>query len=476
MAITSIYFGLFIIGSLLVYYLVNHKYRMILLSVLSLLFIGTFSVKLVAYILFFTLINFFIGKKTASDEKKIYFRIGIAFNLLQLILLRYSVFLLDPAFVVLGADFRMSVISDLIVPVGVSYYTLQGIGYLFNIKMGWEKPESQFFNFLVFITFFPKFLSGPIERSNHFLPQLKEAKSFDIHRITGGLKLILYGLFKKVVIANQIAPFLTAVYSNIDSVNSSALWLLIIIQPLCLYFDFSGYTDMAIGVAKLFGIDLLPNFNKPFFAENMTTFWKRFHISLSSWFNDYIFKQASFRYRKWGVYSSIYALLLTWILFGIWHGAGWNFMLLGLIQALAIIYEFFTRKWRIKVFGRIPHFPRLMFSRLITFLFYGTSLVFFFSPDIHTTIRFFSNLPGAAISATTVELPGLPLYSILLMLIVLIIEYISNDFEVINRRITDLWMSKTAPAVLIKIGVYLTMILMIYFWGTEGQEFIYAQF
>ena len=135
-------------------------------------------------------------------------------------------------------------------------------------------------NFLAFITFFLKFMSGPIERSNHFLPQLKEVRSFDLQRITEGLKLILYGLFKKVVIANQIAPFVTGIYSNIDAVNSASLWLLIIIQPLCLYFDFSGYTDMAIGVAKLFGIDLLPNFNKPFFAENMTNFWKRFHISL----------------------------------------------------------------------------------------------------------------------------------------------------------------------------------------------------
>lgn len=477
MEITSIFFGLFVVGSLLIYYLASHKYRMILLSLFSLLFIGTYSIKLTAYILVFAFINFYLGKKIeSSGGKNLFFRIGLAFNILQLILLRYSGFLLDPVLVVLGSSFELSVVSDIIIPVGVSYYTLQGIGYLFNIKMGWEKPESRFMNFLVFITFFPKFLSGPIERSNHFLPQLKEIRSFDPGRITEGLKLILYGLFKKVVIANQIAPFLTGVYSNIDSVSPSALWLLIIIQPLCLYFDFSGYTDMAIGVAKLFGIDLLPNFNKPFFAENMTNFWKRFHISLSSWFNDYIFKQASFKYRKWGIYASIYALLMTWILFGIWHGAGWNFMLLGLIQALAIIYEFFTKKWRIKVFGKWPDFPRLLFSRLITFFFYGTSLVFFFSPDIHTTLRFFSNLNGKGSTVSTFNLPDIPVYSFLLMIIILLIEYVSNDFEKLNRQITVFWKSLTAPAIGTQIVVYVAMIVMIYYWGIAGQQFIYAQF
>ena len=129
-----------------------------------------------------------------------------------------------------------------------------------------------------------------------------------------------------------------------------SLWILLLLVPIYLYFDFSGYTDIAIGFAKVFGIDLLPNFNRPFFSENMTSFWRRFHMSLSLWFNDYIFKQTSFRYRKWGIFASVFAVFITWMLFGIWHGAGWIFMLLGFLQAVAIYYEVFTRKIRFKFF------------------------------------------------------------------------------------------------------------------------------
>ena len=147
--------------------------------------------------------------------------------------------------------------------------------------------------------------------------------------------------------------------------------LVMLIQPLYLYFDFSGYTNLALGFAKMYGIDLQPNFNRPFLSVNMTNFWRRFHISLSSWFNDYVFKQTSFRLRKMKSYATVIALFITWVLFGIWHGAGWNFMLLGFLQAFAIYYEYQTKRRRAAIFSRLPEITRKWTGRFFTYCFYG---------------------------------------------------------------------------------------------------------
>ncbi len=258
--------------------------------------------------------------------------------------------------------------------------------------MGWEKPENNIFRFLLYITFYPKFISGPIERSNHFIPQLKKEIAFNEENVTSGLRTALLGFFKKVVIANQLGSYITGIYGDPGIYGGNTLLSVILVQPLYLYFDFSGYTDIAIGLSRAFGINLLPNFNRPFLAQNVTTFWKRFHMSLSLWFNDYIFKQTSFKYRKLGKYAAVLSVFLTFTLFGIWHGAGWNFMLLGFLQAVAINYEFFTRKIRYDIFSKLPVKTGLNIGRIITYLFYGISLVFFFSPNLGKMIDFFSGL------------------------------------------------------------------------------------
>ena len=249
-------------------------------------------------------------------------------------------------------------------------------------------------------------------------------------------------------------------------------------QPLYLYFDFSGYTDIAIGFSKALGIDLLPNFNRPFFSENMTTFWKRFHMSLSSWFNDYVFKQTSFNLRSWGILASIYALLITWTLFGIWHGAGWNFMLLGFLQALAIIYEFFSKKWRIRTFSKMPSQVKLWMSRILTYLFYGTSLVFFFSPDIGTTLTLFENLfsQNDIVSVTRI----IPLRELAIPLlfvsIILGMELLDNDFKYLYNKIRTRWIGTSKRSRLLRVATYYLIMLLIFICYKQIQEFIYFQF
>lgn len=198
MEITSLYFGLLSIISIFVFYLLSHKYRIIYLVFLSCCFIASYNSYLLIYTITYTLINYYFGIAiSVSKYKKALFRTGIIINLSQLFILKYASFAIDPIFQIFNSNIHVSKLSEIIVPIGISYFTLQGIGYLINVKMGWEKPEKNFLHFLLYIIFFPKFLSGPIERSNHFLPQLKTNQPFNEKHVTDGLRIALFGFFKK---------------------------------------------------------------------------------------------------------------------------------------------------------------------------------------------------------------------------------------------------------------------------------------
>jgi D-alanyl-lipoteichoic acid acyltransferase DltB (MBOAT superfamily) len=342
--------------------------------------------------------------------------------------------------------------------------------------MGWEKPENNFFHYLLYITFFPKFLSGPIERSNHFLPQLKEKKAFNGPLIITGLRIVLIGFFKKVAIANQMAPYVFDAFKDVSSAAPLSLWVLFILLPLYLYFDFSGYTDIAIGIARIFGIDLLPNFNRPFLAQNVTTFWKRFHISLASWFNDYIFRQTVFNRRKWGIFASVYAVFITWILFGIWHGAGWNFMLLGLLQALAMNYEFFTRKVRYRLFSKLPGFVNIWTGRIVTYLFYCLSLVFFFSHDLKSVGIYLSRLTEIRGPIVVDDMSTKPFSLLIYIPVFLMFELMQNDYGNLYRKLEAFWLGESNKNRFFRWTLYSIMITILFVAGFKGQQFVYANF
>lgn len=473
MEITSLIYIILAITSAFVFYLLKGRYRTLFLVLLSCAFIATYSVNMLIYVLFYSTFNYFIARGIAiSPQSRSLYRIGILINLTQLLLLRYASFAIDPIFRLFNSSIEVSLLSKWIIPIGVSYFTLQGVGYLINVKMKWEKPENNFLDFFLYINFAPKFISGPIERSNHFLPQLKQSRAFDSKNMTIGLLIALVGFFKKVVIANHLSTPVTTIHSNPDLFGGAYVWLLIIIQPLYLYFDFSGYTDIAIGISKMFGIDLLPNFNRPFLSENMTTFWKRFHISLSSWFNDYVFKQTSFKLRKWKRISTIIALLLTWGLFGIWHGAGWNFMFLGLLQALAIIYEFYTRKVRMKFFSYWPDGLRLYFTRIVTFLFYGFSLTFFFSPDLQTTKQLISSLLHPMNTMHGELLSGPILFGLTFAGVMIAGEIIKEDFNSYFEKVELIWSKHK----LLRLSVYYLLGFLILSQLGGTSVFVYQMF
>jgi D-alanyl-lipoteichoic acid acyltransferase DltB (MBOAT superfamily) len=477
MDIISLEFVLLAIASIFVYYLLKQKHKIGYLALLSCGFIASFDYYLAAYVILFALFNFFIALNIHGSENKWLYRIGIIVNISQLVLLKYANFAIEPILRLFNYDVQLSQFLAIIIPIGISYFTLQGIGYLINVKMGWEKPEGNFLHLFLYFSFYPKFISGPIERSNHFLPQLKVNQEFNERMVTEGFRLALYGFLKKIAIANQLAPFITDAYANLGSGTGLSPWIVWIIQPLYLYFDFSGYTDIAVGIARAFGIKLLPNFNRPFLSENMTTFWKRFHMSLSSWFNDYVFRQTSFRYRKWGIKASVFAVFVTWILFGIWHGAGWNFMMLGFIQAIAVIYEFFTKRWRERIFSKFPTFLRRWLGRIFTYLFYGASLIFFFSPNLGTSFKFINEIihfHGS--SRINMEDKRIFLSAMAFIVIILIMEVLINDRNETFKKLQSIWGNNTLTSRILRYSVYYLIILIIFYFGKMQTEFIYFQF
>lgn len=473
MEFISIYFAVLSIVAIFIYYLLNQKQKIYFLVLFSSGFIASLSLNLLLYVLAYTLLNYVIGLRLLySSYPKTLFRIGIVFNLAQLILLKYYGFTVGPLLGLFTSNPGLLDITKFIIPIGVSFFTLQGIGYLINIRMKWEKPEKNFLHFLLYITFYPKFLSGPIERSNHFLPQLLVPKSINHENIVAGLRIALWGFFKKVIIANHLAAAIGQTYANVDEAGGLNILLIVLVQPLYLYFDFSGYTDIAIGFARTLGIDLLPNFNKPFLSENVTNLWRRMHMSLSFWFNDYIFKQTSFKLRKWGKYAAISAVFITFTLFGIWHGAGWNFMILGFLQAVAINFEFFTKKFRVSIFSRIPEFSRIWLSRLFTYLFFGFSHVFFFAPDLRTALASFSRFQDLTTYTRDLFLPGPLRFGLFFAFLAIGFEILQNDHMKISEKLNSIWSDNKV----LRYLVYYTATILIVSQIGGGTSFIYEMF
>lgn len=473
MEITSIYFGLLSVIIIFIYYFLNPRFRIIFLSVFSCAFIASYNYYLLIYILAYASINYYIGLKIPSAKhKKALYRTGIIINILQLIILRYASSVIDPFFRIFNISMHFYMFSEIIVPIGISYFTLQGIGYLINIKMGWEKPEKKYLHFLLYITFYPKFISGPIERSNHFLPQLKINQTFDEKQVVEGLKMALIGSFKKVIIANPMGILVNSVYTEIDSFGGLNLWITILVQPLYLYFDFSGYTDIAVGLAKTLGINLLPNFNKPFLSENITTFWKRFHMSLSLWFNDYMFKPLTFNFRRAGYYASVLAVFVTFVCFGIWHGGGWNFMILGLIQAIAVNFEFFTKKVRHRLFSKLPVFYRTWVGRAITYIFFGGSLIFFFSPDVDLTLKYISKLKTLDLSTNYDVSVKLLFFAFICSIVFILQEILNNEYKVHYSKLGNYWRTHK----FVRIIIYYFFIILILSHLSGELSFIYQMF
>ncbi len=276
---------------------------------------------------------------------------GIGSNLLILVLLKYLPFLsrvLNQLFTVVSPGASIPS-AKVIVSIGVSYYVFQAISYLVDIYLETAEPERHYGYFILYLGFFPKLLQGPIERATDLLPQLHRHYSFSYENVRSGLLIFTWGLFKKVVIADRLAPLVNLAYDNVHAYSGGAFLLATYLFALQIYFDFSGYTDMALGSARLFNINLTENFNSPYFARSTAEFWRRWHISFSRWILDYIFKPLQISLRNWREYGMAVALLLTFLISGLWHGANWQFVVWGGLHGLYLSASVFYKPWQKKI-------------------------------------------------------------------------------------------------------------------------------
>lgn len=336
MLFNSLKYAIFLPVVFALYWIIPHKYRCWLLLIASYYFYMSWNIKYVLLIAFITAVAYFAG---LGIEKKINGKIVVfisAFLSLSLLFVfKYFGLFFDTANIILS-HFAISlhpVTLKLILPVGISFYTFQAIGYVIDVYHKEVPAEHNFILFATFISFFPQLVAGPIERTSNLLPQIRDEKVFDYDKAVYGVKLICVGLYKKIVIADNLAPYVDRIYNNISSYTGFSIVLATLLFTIQIYCDFSGYTDIARGSAKLLGIDLMENFKSPFFSQSLKEFWSRWHISLSTWFKDYFYIPLGGN-RK-GQLRRYINVFLTFLASGLWHGANWTFVVWGALHGAA---------------------------------------------------------------------------------------------------------------------------------------------
>lgn len=368
---------------------------------------------------------------------------------------------------------RLTGDTGIVFPLGMSFYTFQAIGYLTEVYWEEEKAERNLVNLLLYMLLFMKFLSGPIERSTDLLPQIRKLSPASYSMMTYGLKLIVVGLVKKLLLADHIAPYIDDVFHSMHTVSGIERLMACLLYPIELYADFSGYTDMAIGTGMLFGLKLSPNFAHPFAAQTTAEFWRRWHISLSSWVRDYLFLPLSSFTRRWGQWGMAASLMVTFIALGIWHGAGWTFAVYGLIQGLVIVWELRTERIRNKVKGYIgkPLFATLSVIR--TYLIFAVSLVFFKAQSISDAFYFLRNISFQShVSWKEINI-GMSDHICIVTGATLLLILLYDFF--MSRG--DLHLRFEKQPALFRWTVYYLIVFAVFAYGKFGTEdFIYLQF
>jgi alginate O-acetyltransferase complex protein AlgI len=346
MLFNSFQFALFFALSVGLLGLLPHRYRWILLLAASYYFYICWNVKYTLVLLGVTLTTYLAGLLMAKYRhraaKKMTLVFCLSINVGMLFFFKYFDFFslsLTKALNALGVLISIPML-DLLLPVGISFYTFQSVGYAVDVYRGSIRPERHLGFFALFVGFWPQILAGPIGRAHQLLPQFKERRELIYPQMVDGLRLMLWGMFKKAVIADHLATYVNRVYGHLDDHQGFPLMIATIFYTAQIYCDFSGYTDMARGAARVMGYNLMENFRRPYFAKSMRDFWHRWHISLSTWFLDYVYiPLGGRRVAKWRWY---YNLLLIFLLSGLWHGSNWTFVIWGVFHGICLIVEYAT--------------------------------------------------------------------------------------------------------------------------------------
>ena len=375
MLFNSIGFAIFFPLVYIVYWFLNKnlKIQNIILLIVSYYFYACWDWRFLFLLMFSTLLDYFTGIKMETDgkRKKLWFWLSVIINLGFLGVFKYYNFFISSfaeALSGLGITVHYSTLN-VILPVGISFYTFHGLSYVIDIYKSRIKAERNFIDYGLFVSFFPLLVAGPIERATHLLPQMKVKREFSYENSINGLRQILWGLFKKIVIADQCAIYANQIFENYEVFHGSTLLVGAVLFAFQIYGDFSGYSDIALGTARLLGFDLLKNFNYPYFSRSIAEFWRRWHISLSTWFRDYLYIPLGGS--KGGNWGRIRNTFIIFIVSGFWHGANWTFIIWGFLNALFIMPSiiFKTNRNNMNVVAENSLFPSFKEIILMTVTF-----------------------------------------------------------------------------------------------------------
>ena len=470
------------------YFLISQKHRWILLLIASCYFYMSWNPKYIVLMFVTTLISYLSGiwieNTKSTKKKKMYLNFSILSNLAILFLFKYFNFFnnsLRELSNYLGMDYFMPSFK-LLLPVGISFYTFQSLSYSIDVYRGTKRAERHFGIFALYVSFFPQLVAGPIERSDRLLPQFYEKHDFDYKRVTDGLKLMGWGYFKKVVIADRLAILVNTVYNNPTSYTGLSLIIASVFFAFQIFCDFSGYSDIAIGSAKVMGFELMENFKSPYFSKSIAEFWKRWHISLSTWFKDYLYipiggnRVAKSRY--------YFNLFLTFLVSGLWHGASWNFVIWGALHGLYQIIGVHTKNLRsgFADFLGLTKIPRLhkIIRVIITFVLVDFAWIFFRANSLSDARYIIKNLFNGLGNINTIEQfsnvifnLGLDKTSFIVGVIAIVIMEIVH---LLQNKGSIIFMIDKKPA-LVRWAVYYALIFSIILFGVfEQSQFIYFQF
>lgn len=439
----------------------------------SYFFYSFWDYRFLVLLAFSTIVDYSIGiaiyKTNNTNIKKFWLYSSLVINLGVLFIFKYFNFFLDSIFAVLGSTNEIENFNylNIIIPVGISFYTFHGISYVLDIYKNKIEPTYDFLAYSLFVSFFPLLVAGPIERANHLLPQLKNPRNFDQRNGIKGLKQILWGLFKKMVIADNCQVIVDYTFNNYSNLPGANLILGAIFFSFQIYCDFSGYTDIAIGTGRLFGIELLRNFDFPYFSKDLIDFWKKWHISLTSWFRDYIYFPLGGS--RNGLLNQIKNIFIVFLISGLWHGANWTFILWGLLNA---IFYILTRMFKELNLPKISVKYQLI-HYLFTFSLVSLLWIFFRSSNITNAILFISGFLNVSIFEnpfTNSAFDSAPLM-IILIIFLLWVEWKGrlNEFAIEkpffnNYKVFELLFYSF---ILFLIGMYCSV---------ETSPFIYFQF
>jgi alginate O-acetyltransferase complex protein AlgI len=482
MLFNSIDFALFLpLVFFLYWYVFNKNLRTqnFLIVLASYFFYGWWDWRFLSLILFSTLVDYFIGKSLEKEgvesRKKALLWTSISINLGFLGIFKYYNFFADnftQAFTFFGADIQANSLN-IILPVGISFYTFQTLSYTIDVYKGKLQPTKDFIAFSAFVSFFPQLVAGPIERASNLLPQFYKARTFEYHKAVDGMRQILWGLFKKIVIADNCAEYANLIFNNSADYSGSTLALGALFFTFQIYGDFSGYSDIAIGTSRLFGFNLMRNFAYPYFSRDIAEFWRRWHISLSTWFRDYLYIPLGGS--KGGTGMKIRNTFIIFVVSGFWHGANWTFIVWGALNAIFFLPLLLSQNNRtnLEIVALNRLFPSTKEILQIGFTFSLTvfAWIFFRAENLSHAL----GILGEIFSSSLFKIPKFNGMADALVILILIgvfmtVEWLGRHQEFAIAELTTKWHKP------LRYGVYCVIVLCIFMFSESEQEFIYFQF